>query len=103
MATPLILTYSFRLLGKQKESDDMRSFPMLVGRESKGARKRLVDCAFRILMCLQVANFLGTDHHEFHFTVQEGIDAVQVCVQAFVSSIFSIKFNCIPCHGSFLF
>jgi hypothetical protein len=27
---------------------------------------------------LQVANFLGTDHHEFHFTVQEGIDAVQV-------------------------
>jgi len=24
-----------------------------------------------------VANMLGTEHHEFHFTVQEGIDAVQ--------------------------
>lgn len=24
----------------------------------------------------QVAEFLGTDHHEFHFTVQEGIDAI---------------------------
>ncbi|KAL6757147.1 hypothetical protein V8C86DRAFT_2630165 [Haematococcus lacustris] len=24
----------------------------------------------------QVADFLGTDHHEFHFTVQEGIDAI---------------------------
>ncbi len=23
-----------------------------------------------------VADFLGTDHHEFHFTVQEGIDAI---------------------------
>ena len=25
----------------------------------------------------KVANMLGTEHHEFHFTVQEGIDAVQ--------------------------
>lgn len=25
----------------------------------------------------KVADFLGTAHHEFHFTVQEGLDAIQ--------------------------
>lgn len=30
-----------------------------------------------LLLFLQVSEFLGTEHHEFYFTVQEGIDAVQ--------------------------
>jgi asparagine synthase (glutamine-hydrolysing) len=29
-----------------------------------------------LLAAREVANFLGTVHHEFHFTVQEGIDAI---------------------------
>lgn len=28
------------------------------------------------LACAQVADFLGTKHHELHFTVQEGLDCL---------------------------
>jgi len=31
-----------------------------------------------VVVLKQVAKMLDTEHHEFHFTVQEGIDAVQV-------------------------
>jgi len=29
-----------------------------------------------LIAARKVANFLGTEHHEFHFTVQDGIDAI---------------------------
>ena len=29
-----------------------------------------------VLACVQVADFLGTKHHELHFTVQEGLDCL---------------------------
>ena len=34
-----------------------------------------VKCSF--ICCAQVADFLGTIHHEFTFTVQEGLDALE--------------------------
>ncbi len=34
------------------------------------------DSLLRVLIISQVADFLGTVHHEFHFTVQDGLDAL---------------------------